>query len=111
MHVYDIHRDPILYPDPLAFRPERFTEAEDATRPPLAYLRFGAGARTCIGKAFAMIEAKMILATLVQKFRFELARGQRVAVNPRITLAPRYGMKLRLVARDRGARRTISDTR
>jgi cytochrome P450 len=111
VHVYHTHRDPTLYPDPLAFRPERFTEAEEAKRPPLAYLPFGAGPRTCIGKAFAMIEAKIILATLVQKFRFELARGQRVAVNPRITLAPRYGMKLRLVARDRVAPHAVGDTR
>jgi cytochrome P450 len=97
--IYMTHRDPRWYPDPAAFRPERFAEGGDATRPKLAYLPFGAGPRACIGKVFALIEARLLLATLSQRFRFELARGQRVAPRPRITLVPAYGMKMTL--RDR----------
>ena len=88
------HHDARWYPDPDKFDPERFTDQQSAERPRYAYLPFGAGARTCIGKTFATIEAVLILATLAQRFRLSLAPGQRVGVKTRVTLMPRYGMKM-----------------
>ncbi len=97
--IYMTHRDFRWFPDPTAFRPERFTEAEEAKLPKLAYLPFGAGPRVCIGKTFAMLEAKLILATLSQRFRFALAPGQRVSAKTRITLFPGHGMRMRIASR------------
>ena len=97
--IYMAHRDARWFPDPARFQPERFTPENEAKLPKGAYLPFGAGPRTCIGKSFAMLEAKLILATLARRFRLELAPGQRVDVRPRITLTPRYGMRMVVRAR------------
>jgi len=92
--VYMAHRDPRFFPDPEAFRPERFTKEAVAQLPKLAYLPFGGGPRACIGKTFAMMEARLILATLAQRHRVALASGQSLDVRPRITLTPKRGMKM-----------------
>jgi cytochrome P450 len=101
--VYMTHHDPRFFPEPEAFRPERFTAEEEAKRPRLAYLPFGAGPRACIGKVFAMIEARLLLATIVRRWRLELAPGHRVAPRTRITLVPSHGMRMRIVRRGRRA--------
>ena len=74
------HRDARWYPNPHAFEPDRFAPAAVAARPRCAYLPFGAGARACIGKVFAMIEGQLLLATLARRFTFELAPGHFEAV-------------------------------
>ena len=99
MWIYFTQRDARWFPDPTAFRPERFAPAEEAKMQRFAYLPFGAGPRACIGKSFAMIEAKIILATLASRFRFEHVRGHRAVAQPRITLVPKHGMKMTLHAR------------
>ncbi|XP_076056874.1 thromboxane-A synthase-like [Oratosquilla oratoria] len=66
--VWSIHHDPEIYPDPEEFRPERFLPKERANRHPLAYLAFGSGPRNCIGARFAMLEAKLTLATTVRRY-------------------------------------------
>jgi cytochrome P450 len=97
--IYMTHRDPRFYPEPEAFRPERFTPDEEAKRPKLAHLPFGAGPRACIGKVFAMLEARLVLASIASRFRLELVSGHRVRAHPQITLVPKYGMKMGLVSR------------
>ena len=97
--VYMAHRDPRFYPDPEQFRPERFTKEQIAALPRHAYLPFGGGPRACIGKTFAMMEARLILATLAQRHRVTLAPGQSLAPKPRITLTPKRGMKVRIAPR------------
>ena len=92
--VYLTHRDPRFFPDPEAFRPERFEKERAAALPKLAYLPFGAGPRACIGRTFAMMEARLILATLAQRHRLVLARGQSLEAVPRITLTPKRGMRM-----------------
>ena len=92
--VYLTHRDPRFFPDPEAFRPERFEKERAAALPKLAYLPFGAGPRACIGRTFAMMEARLILATLAQRHRLVLGRGQSLAAVPRITLTPKRGMRM-----------------
>jgi cytochrome P450 len=101
--IYMMHRDPRWFPDPTAFRPGRFAEGGDSSRTKGAYLPFGSGARACIGKMFAMIEARLLLATIVQRFRFELVPGHRVVPLSRITLVPKYGMKMVVRGRQVGS--------
>ena len=95
--IYMTQRDERWFEAPTEFRPERF--AEPTAIPKFAYLPFGGGSRACIGKSFAMLEARLALATLLQKHRLELAPDQRVDVKPRITLCPKYGMKMLVRAR------------
>ncbi len=94
--IYWAHHDPRWFPLPDAFKPERFAPDAKARQRKGAYLPFGAGPRACIGKVFAMIEAKIILATLAQRFSARVAPGQKVQPLPRITLTPRHGMRMRL---------------
>ncbi len=93
---YVTHRDPALWPDPERFDPERFNPENVQNRPRFAYYPFGGGPHQCIGNNFAMLEMKVILASFLQRFRFGLLPGQRVGVNPQVTLRPRYGMRVRL---------------
>jgi cytochrome P450 len=58
---------PDLYPDPRAFRPERFTGAEQP--PPYSWIPFGGGVRRCIGAAFAQLEIKTVLRTVLERTR------------------------------------------
>jgi cytochrome P450 len=94
--LYMTHHDARWFPDPEAFRPERFSPEEVAARPKLAYLPFGAGARACIGKVFAQIEGQLLLATLLQHHRFTLAPGFEPKIHPRVTLSPKNGMHMRI---------------
>jgi len=97
--IYMTHHDPRWYPDPERFDPSRFAPELVVKRPKLSFLPFGRGARACVGKAFALMEGRLILATLAQRFRFELAQDQRVAMSPRVTLAPKHGMRMVLLRR------------
>jgi len=92
--TYFTHRDARWYPEPDAFRPERFEPEAAAARPKVSYLPFGAGARACIGKTFALVEGRLLLATLAQRLRFELCEGERITVEPRVTLAPKGGVRM-----------------
>jgi cytochrome P450 len=93
-----LHHDPRWWPEAGSFRPERWL-AEDPDRPRHAYLPFGAGRRMCIGEGFAWMEARLLLATLAQRWRFRLDPTARVALQPVITLRPRYGMAMDAVPR------------
>jgi cytochrome P450 len=94
-----IHRKPQLWEDPERFDPERFAPERAAERPRFAYIPFGAGPRICIGAAFAMTEAILILATIAQRYRLRLKPGHPVEPQGLITLRPRYGMQMFLERR------------
>lgn len=72
--IYALHHDPQIYPDPESFRPERFEEVERKSRDSAAFLPFGAGPRGCLGMRFALIEIKILLATILSKYRFETCK-------------------------------------
>lgn len=97
--VHEIHVRADYWPDPLAFRPERFTEAEKKQRPKQRYLPFGAGPRICIGNHFALMEAQLMLSVLAQRWRFRVAQPLPVAPEPLITLRPRGGLRVEVRAR------------
>jgi cytochrome P450 len=96
--IWSFHtqRDARFYPEPEQFRPERFTADEEAARPKYAYLPFGAGQRACIGQMFAMIEAQLIIATLLPRLRFEYAGSRAPRIRTGVTLMPRGGMPMRV---------------
>ncbi|MEO3777221.1 cytochrome P450 [Micromonospora sp. B11E3] len=96
---YVMHHHERYFPDPFRFDPERFAPEREADIPRYAFMPFGGGERICVGAGFAEMEAKLILATLAQRFRFTLAPGQRVALKPLVTLAPKYGLRLRVADR------------
>ncbi|KAJ9521287.1 hypothetical protein QJQ45_023003 [Haematococcus lacustris] len=66
---YALHRQPDLFPEPDAFKPERFLEGGSAAAlPRFQYIPFGGGGRSCIGSTFAMYEMKVLLATWLKAF-------------------------------------------
>ncbi len=94
VNIYGIHRDERYFPDAQRFNPERWTPENEKKMHRYQYLPFGAGPRICIGNTFAMMEARLVLATLAQRFRLTLAPGQVVAPNRVFTLRPRHGMQM-----------------
>jgi cytochrome P450 len=94
VNIYGVHRDSRFFPDPDRFDPERFSPENEKQIQKYAYLPFGGGPRVCIGNAFAMMEARLILATVAQKYRLKLAPGHQVAPSRLFTLRPKFGMKM-----------------
>ncbi|XP_064612070.1 cytochrome P450 3A24-like [Liolophura sinensis] len=68
--IYNIHHDPEYWPDPDKFDPERFSPENKKTHRPLQWLAFGYGPRSCIGMRLAMMEMKLGLVQLLQRYRF-----------------------------------------
>jgi cytochrome P450 len=99
--IYLTHRDKKHWPDPLQFKPERFDRSLRHGRPALAYVPFGGGPRNCIGATFAQVEAKIVLARILQRFKLRLL-GQRIRPYMGATLEPRPGVKMRLHKRGNG---------
>lgn len=89
-----LHHLPEIWGDPDAFRPERWDPAAHQNIPPGAYFPFGAGPRICIGMPFAQMETRLLLATILQRYTPRLVPGFQVALQPRVTLRPRYGMRM-----------------
>jgi cytochrome P450 len=87
-------RHPEFWDNPEQFDPDRFLPEKVTQRPKFAYLPFGAGAHTCIGKNFALMESTMILAAIAQRFNIELVPNQPIEIDPRFTLRPKYGIQV-----------------
>ena len=86
------HRHPDFWENPESFDPDRFTSQRSASRPQYAYLPFGGGQRLCIGSHLAMLEAQVIVARVLQRFRLELVPSCVVTPMPGITLRLRHGL-------------------
>ena len=80
--IYGMHHSADVYPDPAQFRPERFLPAHSAGRHPFAFLPFSAGPRNCIGQKYGLFELKVVLSTLVRRFRFEAPAGVATLLTP-----------------------------
>lgn len=96
---YVMHRHPGYFPDPTRFDPERFLPEREAELEKYVYMPFGGGPRICIGNAFAMMEAHLILATIAQKFRFHLLPNQEISPRAQVTMSPQNGLKMTVVKR------------
>ncbi|KAL0489825.1 cytochrome P450 [Acrasis kona] len=66
--VYSIHNNPHVWKNPEEFRPERFSEEEKKGRSSFAWIPFGGGPRTCIGNNFSLLEQKIFLINMLQRF-------------------------------------------
>jgi len=93
--IYLTHRDPRYWVNPSTFDPNRFSPEHERQRVPYAFLPFGGGARNCIGTAFAQVEAKVILARILQKYHLTFA-GESVRPHMGATLEPHPGVLVRL---------------
>jgi cytochrome P450 len=94
--TYFTQRHRAFWRNPDRFDPDHFLPEQVADRPKYAYVPFGAGPHVCIGKNLALMESMMIITAIVQHFQVELIEGQTMVVDPRFTLRPRDGVKIRL---------------
>jgi cytochrome P450 len=88
------HRHPDFWEDPERFDPERFTPERSSGRPAFAYFPFGGGQRVCIGSQFALMEATLVLAMIVQRYRIRLVPGHPIEFDTMFTLRPKYGVRI-----------------
>jgi len=109
MNQWVVHRDARWYDDPLAFEPERWTTEFERSLPPLAYFPFSAGPRRCIGDRFAMLEARLILATLYQDYHLELVSDRNLEVIPTITSRPKE--EVLMTVHERSSDETVESPR
>lgn len=98
MSQWVTHRMPELWPDAERFIPDRWLPSEQGgqTILPFAYFPFGGGPRTCIGMPFAALEVRLLLALIMRRFSPEVLPGQRLVLEPAVTLRPRAGTRMRL---------------
>ena len=84
-----LHRDPSIWENPETFDPDRMERSKFESLPQNAWKPFGNGQRACIGRAFALQEATLVLAMLLQRFDFELTNpNQELRVKETLTLKP-----------------------
>ncbi|MCQ3936101.1 MAG: hypothetical protein DPW18_03520 [Chloroflexi bacterium] len=94
--IYLTHRDPDIWENAEQFCPDRF--AHGRKTPPMSYIPFGGGPRSCIGAAFGQAEARIVIAHLLKNFRFEFT-GHPIRAHMGATLEPRPGVRMKVKRR------------
>ena len=90
--IYLVHQREDLYPQPKCFKPERFLQRQYS---PYEYFPFGGSNRRCIGSALAMLEMKLVLATILSRFELALTNNRPLKpVRRGLTLAPPANMRM-----------------
>ncbi|MCD7459564.1 hypothetical protein HAX54_041300 [Datura stramonium] len=93
--IYLVHRDPQVWGDEaLMFNPERFSEGVSKASKEQLYFPFGWGPRMCIGMNFGMLEAKLVLSQILQRFWFELSPSYTHAPQLTLVMKPQYGAQI-----------------
>jgi len=95
--IYALQRNEILWEEPDRFKPDRFAKGAKYDR--FAWLPFGDGPRVCIGAHFAMVEAQIILASLISRYTFELVPEKDPVPEMVLTLRPKGGVNLKVSPR------------
>ena len=96
--IYHTHHMPEIYQDPEAFKPERWETINPSI---YEYNPFSAGPRLCLGAAFAMMEIKIVLAMLLQSFRWEYIASQKIERAGVLSIKPKYGLSMMVRPQDR----------
>ena len=91
---YVTHRLPEHWNDPLVFDPSRFDKDRSIGRSRFAYIPFAAGHRNCIGSYMAMMQSKLVVALIAQRYNLSLMPGHKVEPQAATTMRPKYGMKM-----------------
>jgi cytochrome P450 len=99
VNTYALQRDERFFAEPERFNPERFAKGWEERIPRYAYLPFGGGPRVCLGNGFAMMEARLIVATVSQKYKLSLEPEQDVRPVQLVTLRPNGPVRMRLARR------------
>jgi cytochrome P450 len=97
--AWAMHRDPRFFAEPEQFIPERFAPGWEERIPRYAYLPFGGGPRVCIGNGFAMMEARLVLATVAQRCRLLLEPNAEIAPKQLVTLRPSQAIRMKVEKR------------
>jgi cytochrome P450 len=101
LFMWMTHQDPRWWgADAAQFNPERFAPEREAEVRKYAYLPFAMGPRVCIGNSFAMMEMRLLLATMLQRYTLTLADGRAPQPDPLITLRPKGGLRMVAHARE-----------
>jgi cytochrome P450 len=99
LSIYAMQRSARYFENPEQFEPERFSPEREKQIPRYAYLPFGGGPRVCIGNMFAMMEARLVLATVAARYNLHLLPEPQVVPEQLVTIRPRYGIQMQTVAR------------
>lgn len=102
LSIFHMHHDPAVFSAPDRFDPRRWETCKPSV---YEYNPFSAGPRMCIGATFAIMEIKIVLATMLQRYRLELPDSARIDPRVAITMAPASGLPMR-VRRRSDLRRT-----
>jgi cytochrome P450 len=95
--IYLTHRDPEIWENAEDFCPERFSHGRKT--PPMSYIPFGGGPRSCIGAAFGQAEARIVIARLLKTFTFEPLNAEQIHPHMGATLEPRPGVMMNIKRR------------
>jgi cytochrome P450 len=107
--AYLVHHRPDVYPDPHAFRPERFLVG-----PPdaFAWIPFGGGKRRCAGASFATLEMKSVISTVLRRLSMRPARRKPERIKMRnIILTPAHGYRVSIERVASAPRRRLQNER
>jgi cytochrome P450/NADPH-cytochrome P450 reductase len=100
-----LHRDPKIWANPDEFDIDRWLPEAERARHPHAYKPFGNGARACIGRQFALVEAKLAIAMILQRFAVSDPHGYRLSIKETLSIKPdEFYMRVR----SRGAHERLS---
>ena len=100
MSQYVMHRNPLYFPEPNTFYPDRWTNEFKKNLPRFCYFPFGGGIRSCVGEPFAWMETILITAIINRLWKINSIPSNKVVLKPLITLRPKYGMHMRITRRD-----------
>ncbi|XP_017043700.2 probable cytochrome P450 4ac2 [Drosophila ficusphila] len=101
--IYDIMKDPRHFPKPNQFQPKRFLPENTVNRHPFAFVPFSAGQRNCIGQKFAILEIKLLLATVIRNYKLlPITQLENLTFENGIVLRTKQNIKVKLAKRSKG---------